>query len=65
MFRNLTGQWQNFNCSSNYTKFLWSVEQKDGSFVYHNVKLKEFEVSKGAMQESWDMIKVICSSVDG
>ena len=49
-----------------YMKFLSTVEQKDGSFVYQDVKLKEFEASKGAIERSFgDMMKIISSSNDG
>lgn len=51
---------------TNYTKFLSSVEQKNGKFVYQDVQLKGFEASKGAIETSFrDMIKKVSSSVDG
>lgn len=34
------------NKLTNNTKFISSLEQKDGSFVYNNIKLKVFEASK-------------------
>ena len=53
------------NKLTNYTKFLSSVVQEDGSFVYQDVKLKEFEASKGAIEKLFgDMIKRISSFVD-
>ena len=53
------------NKLTNYKKFLSSVEQKDGSFVYQDVKLEGFEASKGAIKKSFgDMIKIIYSFVD-
>ena len=54
------------NKLTNYKKFLSSIEQKNWSLVYQDVKLKEFEASKEAIEKSFgDMIKRIFSPVDG
>ena len=52
------------NKLKNYNKFLSSVEQKYWNFVYQDVKLKESEASKGAIEKSFgDMIKRISSFI--
>ena len=57
---------QTSNKLTNYTKFLSSVKQIDESFGYQDVKLEEFEASKGAIEKCFgNMIKRISSSVDG
>ena len=54
------------NKLTNYAKFLTSVVKEDGSVVYQDVKLKEFEASKGSVEKLFgDMIKRISSFVDG
>ena len=50
---------------TNYTKFLSLVEQNDAGFVYQDIKLKDFESSKAALEKSFvDMVRKICSVVE-
>ena len=50
---------------TNYTKFLSLVEQNETGFVYQDIKLKDFESSKAAMEKSLvDMVRKICSVVE-
>ena len=38
---------------TNYTKFLSLVEQNETGFVHQNIKLKDFESSKAALEKSF------------
>ena len=50
---------------TNYTKFLSLVEQNETGFVYQDIKLKDFESSKAALEKLFvDMVRKICSAVE-
>ena len=50
---------------TNYTKFLSLVEQNETGFVYQDIKLKDFESSKAALEKSFvEMVRKICSAVE-
>ena len=50
---------------TNYTKFLSLVKQNETGFVYQDIKLKDFESSKAALEKSFvDMVRKICSAVE-
>ena len=50
---------------TNYTKFLSVVEQNETGFVCQDIKLKDFESCKAALEKSFvDMVRKICSAVE-
>ena len=50
---------------TNYTKFLSVVEQNEIGFVCQDIKLKDFESCKAALEKSFvDMVRKICSAVE-
>ena len=50
---------------TNYTKFLSLVEQNETGFVYQDIKLKDFESSKAALEKLFvDMVRKICTAVE-
>ena len=50
---------------TNYAKFLSLKEQNETDFVYQDIKLKDFESSKAALEKLFvDMVRKICSRVE-
>ena len=50
---------------TNYTKFLSLVEQNETGFVYQDIKLKDFESSKAALEKLFvGIVRKICSEVE-